>query len=77
MTRETHNGLDLLDPDSPLQVRDDGARVERALVSRRIGIRQAVELPLRFAVAGNECVSGPKNLVGRTVVRRREEPQVD
>ncbi|MGO8757492.1 MAG: DNA-3-methyladenine glycosylase [Terracidiphilus sp.] len=71
LTRETHNGLDLLDPDSPLQVRDDGALVERALVSRRIGIRQAVELPLRFAVAGNECVSGPKNLLGRTVVRGR------
>src|SRR6202167_6394497 len=29
LTRETHNGLDLVDSHSPLQVRDDGMRVTR------------------------------------------------
>lgn len=68
LTRQAHNGLDLLDAGSPLQVRDDGTRVRRVAVTRRIGIRQAVELPLRFAIAGNDCVSGPKNASGETIV---------
>jgi DNA-3-methyladenine glycosylase len=70
LTRPTHNGLDLLDLRSPLQVRDDGFRVTRVLVTRRIGIRHAVELPLRFSLPGNECVSGPKKLEGRSVFLR-------
>lgn len=70
LTREAHNGLDLLDPASPLQVRDDGMRVKRVLVTRRIGIRHAVELPLRFALPGHTCVSGPKNVVGKYIVLR-------
>ncbi len=68
LKRETHNGLDLLDLGSPLQVRDDGMRVTRVLVTRRIGIRHAVELPLRFALPGHTCVSGPKNAVGKYIV---------
>jgi DNA-3-methyladenine glycosylase len=64
LTRPAHNGLDLLDPDSPLQVRDDGMRVGQVLVTRRIGIRHAAELPLRFALPDNSCVSGPKSLTG-------------
>ncbi|MGA3333135.1 MAG: DNA-3-methyladenine glycosylase [Terracidiphilus sp.] len=70
LTREAHNGLDLVDADSPLQVRDDGTRVERVLVTRRIGIRNAVELPLRFAIPGNACVSGPRTIVGKRIVLR-------
>lgn len=62
ITRRTDNGLDLLDLNSPLQLRDDGARAGHVLVTARIGIRHAVELPLRFAIAGNSCVSGPKLL---------------
>ena len=62
LTRSTHNGMDLLDPASPLHLCDDGARPSRVLVTPRIGIRHAVELPLRFAIAGNACVSGPKSL---------------
>ncbi len=58
------NGLDLLDEGSPLQALDDGFQVEEALVTQRIGIRQAAELPLRFALPGHACVSGPKNLKG-------------
>jgi len=65
ITRASHNGLDLLDAGSPLGVRDDGYRVDEVLVTPRIGIKQAVEWPLRFALAGNECVSGPKSLAKR------------
>jgi DNA-3-methyladenine glycosylase len=70
LERLKHNGLDLLDPASPLQVRDDGMRVTRVLVTRRIGIRHAAELPLRFALPGHTCVSGPKNVVGKYIVLR-------
>jgi DNA-3-methyladenine glycosylase len=70
LTREIHNGLDLVDSHSPLQVRDDGMRVTRVLVTRRIGIRHAVELPLRFALPGNECVSGPKKMEGKLIFVR-------
>jgi DNA-3-methyladenine glycosylase len=62
LTRLTHNGLDLLDPASPLQIRDDGAPVPKPVVTVRIGIHEAVDWPLRFAVPGNLCVSGPKKM---------------
>jgi DNA-3-methyladenine glycosylase len=71
ISRETHNGLDLLDPGSPLQVRDDGMRVTRVLVTRRIGIRHAVELPLRFSLPGSECVSGPRKMEGTHIFLRK------
>lgn len=68
--RLSHNGLDLTEPDSLLQIRDDGVRVEEALVTPRVGINaanEAVDWPLRFAIPGNLCVSGPKQLDGRRV----------
>jgi len=67
LTRAVHNGLDLLDPASPLQLRDDGYQVEEALVTVRIGIREAADLPLRFALPGSDCVSGPKSLTGSRI----------
>ena len=67
LTRATHNGMDLLDAASPLQVRDDGYRVDDIQVTRRIGIRHAVDLLLRFAVIGSASVSGPKSMGGRCV----------
>jgi DNA-3-methyladenine glycosylase len=67
LTRKLHNGMDLLDAASPLQVRDDGYSVDEVLVTRRIGIRHAIDLPLRFAVAGSACVSGPKAMGGRYI----------
>jgi DNA-3-methyladenine glycosylase len=57
ITRPEHNGLDLLDSRSPLQLRDDGWAVEGIDVTPRIGIRHAADLLLRFAVAGHACVS--------------------
>jgi DNA-3-methyladenine glycosylase len=67
LTRLSHNGLDLLDPDSPLQVWDCGFTVLEALVTPRIGIREAADRPLRFAVPECECVSGPRSFVGKRV----------
>jgi DNA-3-methyladenine glycosylase len=62
LTRACHNGLDLLDPASPLQLRDDGFKAGRVLVTPRIGIKHAVDWPLRFALPDHDCVSGPKAL---------------
>lgn len=62
LTRRHHNGLDLADPASPLQLRDDGYTLQQMLVTPRIGIREAVDWPLRFVVAGNGCVSGPRTM---------------
>lgn len=67
LTRLAHNGLDLLDPASPLQVRDDGLPVGRVLVTPRIGIRRAVDLPLRFALPGHACVSGSNRIEGECI----------
>lgn len=68
LTRMQHNGLDLLDPASPLQLRDDGFSVSRVLITARIGIRHAVDRPLRFALPGHPCLSGPRNFSGRIVL---------
>ena len=68
LTRQSHNGLDLADPASPLQVRDDGYPVSEVLVTARIGIHEAADWPLRFALPGNPCVSGPRNLSGHCIL---------
>lgn len=71
LARLSHNGLDLLDPASALQVRDDGFVVRQAMVTPRIGINPAnpaVSWPLRFALPGHACVSGPKSFNGKCVL---------
>jgi DNA-3-methyladenine glycosylase len=67
ITRAALNGVDLLNARSALHVREDGFRVEQAMVSARIGIRHAADLPLRFSVPGNAFVSGPKSFTGKCV----------
>ncbi|HEX4759035.1 MAG TPA: DNA-3-methyladenine glycosylase [Terracidiphilus sp.] len=62
LTRPVHNGLNLLDPKSPLQLRDDGFIASEALVTVRIGIKHAIDLPLRFLLPGHVCASGPKKM---------------
>ncbi len=57
ITRPVHNGLDLLDASSQLQLRDDGFAEPVVEITKRIGIRHAADLPLRFSIAGNPCVS--------------------
>jgi DNA-3-methyladenine glycosylase len=70
LTRTGHNGLNLLNAASPLQLRDDGYAVNEMLVTARIGIHEAVDWPLRFALAGHNCVSGPRNLTGKRILLR-------
>ena len=71
LTRSTHNSLDLLNPASPLQLRDDGFRITEAAATARIGIKHAIDWPLRFLLPGHPCASGPgrmtKSSVGRCV----------
>jgi DNA-3-methyladenine glycosylase len=62
ITRERDNGKDLTGARSDLFVADDGYRVRRILTTPRIGITKAAERPLRYLIAGNEFVSGPKRL---------------
>jgi DNA-3-methyladenine glycosylase len=62
ITRSLHNGLDLVDPASPLQISNEGAPQLEILITPRIGIHVAVDWPLRFALRGHPCVSGPKIL---------------
>lgn len=62
LTRPLHNGISLTSSSSPLQVRDDGYALPKVRVTPRIGIKHAVDWPLRFAVDGHLCVSGPKRL---------------
>ena len=71
MTRELYNGVDLLDENSPLQLREDGFTPVAVQVTPRIGIREAVDWPLRFALPGNDCVSGSKKTAGRTIPLRQ------
>ena len=67
LTRLSHNGLDLLDAASLLQVRGDDYQISEVLVTARIGIHEAVNWPLRFALPGHGCVSGPKSLTGKHI----------
>lgn len=67
VTRTGHNGLDLTSSRSQLQMRDDGRVVREVLVTPRIGISEAVDWPLRFAVADHACVSGKKTLTGKRI----------
>lgn len=62
ITRERDNGKDLTDPRSDICIADDGLKPPRVAVTKRIGIKKAVDMPLRFVVEGNRFVSGRKDL---------------
>lgn len=62
LTRPGHNGLDVTSAQSMLQVREDDFPRAEVVVTPRIGIKHAVDLPLRFALRGHPCVSGPRKL---------------
>ena len=60
ITRERDNGKDLTDPRSDLYIADDGSAPPQVLITKRIGIKKAMEMPLRYVVAGNRFVSRVK-----------------
>ncbi len=62
ITRPRDNGKDLTDRRSDLWFADDGHRPKRIAVTSRIGISKAIDEPLRFVIAGNPFVSGPRVL---------------
>jgi DNA-3-methyladenine glycosylase len=59
ITRAEHNGVDLTDSESDLQIADDNYRPAEIAITPRIGISKASALELRFLIAGNKFVSGP------------------
>jgi DNA-3-methyladenine glycosylase len=58
ITRERDNGKDLTNAKSELYIADDGSPPPQVLITKRIGIKKAVDMPLRYIVAGNRFVSG-------------------
>ena len=58
VTRERDNGKSLVSARSDLRIADDGYRVQRVMVTPRIGIVKSAERPLRYFIAGNPFVSG-------------------
>lgn len=58
ITRDRDNGKDLTDVRSDLYIGDDGAPSPRVLITKRIGITKAADMPFRYIVAGNRFVSG-------------------
>jgi DNA-3-methyladenine glycosylase len=61
ITRERDNGKNFTSSRSDLQLVDDGYRVRKISVSPRIGITKSAEELLRYFVAGNPFVSGPRS----------------
>lgn len=51
IARELHNGIDMTQRSSTLQVVDDGYQVRCIEVTPRIGLKKAADLPLRFLIA--------------------------
>ena len=66
ITRERDNDKDLASPKSDLWIADDGFRPKGIAVTPRIGIIKAANRQLRYVIAGNEFVSGPKISGART-----------
>jgi len=58
ITRERDNAKDLTDSRSDLYIANDGAPPPEVLITKRIGIKKAADMPLRYIVPGNKFVSG-------------------
>lgn len=65
ITRARDNGCDLTSPSSGLWIGNDGYRPKWVCLSPRIGITKAAERKLRYLIAGNPFVSGPKRLAAQ------------
>ncbi len=62
ITRVRDNGKSLVSAKSDLQLIDDGFRIGRVVVTKRIGITKSEEQQLRYLIGGNPFVSGPTSL---------------
>ena len=60
ITRDKNNGADMTSPRSRLWIGDDGFRPQKIVTTTRVGITKSSAYPLRYFIAGNEFVSGPK-----------------
>ena len=60
ITRARDNDVDMTSPESEIWIGEDGHLPPRIAVTRRIGITKAAEHPLRYVIAENEFVSGPR-----------------
>ena|SRR5579871_2277660 len=60
VTRARDNGRDLTSAQSGLWIADDGYQARGIVTTPRIGITKAAGHPLRYLLAGNPFVSGPK-----------------
>ena len=58
ITRERDNGKDLTSSRSDIYIAGDDSLPPQVLITTRVGIKKAVEMPLRYIVAGNRFVSG-------------------
>jgi DNA-3-methyladenine glycosylase len=63
ITRARDNACDLTSSKSSLWIGDDGYQLKRVLLSPRVGITKAADRRLRYTLAGNPFVSGPKPAV--------------
>jgi len=61
ITRIRDNGVDLTSIASSLWLGDDGYRARCIRIGPRIGITKAAEMPLRYFLAANPFVSGPRH----------------
>jgi DNA-3-methyladenine glycosylase len=57
ITRQRDNDKDMLSLRSDLQVKDDGFKTGKILVTPRIGIVKSAAMPLRYLLAENRFVS--------------------
>ena len=57
ITRERDNAKDLTSSRSDLWLGDDGFRPRRIAVTPRVGIKKAIEQPLRYLIAGSQFLS--------------------
>lgn len=60
ITRERDNGKEMASSRSDLYIADDGSQPPKLLITKRIGITKAADMPLRYIVTGNRFISERK-----------------